>query len=98
MEVNKIIALTKLAVEFFEIMNIRQNPAARSEVKAENMHFVANMLLDLVEIAYPLETNEQDDFKAYKNFVNFLREDNCPRIKIPTYEQWQHWLRMAGVE
>lgn len=81
--------LVRVAADLFRTMNdeIKYSPD-----KSTQMHFVADLLKDLVDTAYPTEEKRRGttlDKQVYEEFRESMLENGLSVFLIPAFEDWR---------
>lgn len=81
----QLVSLSKATIDFFRDMNQSIKYNDESQAEATQMHFVADLLKDLVNTAYPIET---EPAKTKQPNNNFVTESEKKKVKKLAYKKF----------
>lgn len=85
-----IVNVVELTADLFRQMNKEITYSPNKGEKASEMHFVADLLKDLVDTAYPAKENSPvENIVTEKTYMDFMKSIGVPEYLIPGYEEWK---------
>ena len=99
--------LVRLSADLFREMNDEIKSIGASQYTPHYMHYVADLIKDYVDTAYPIENQSIQAEKeypedvlqnAYKETVYILKQLNVSDYLIPTFEQWKKQVKSIVIK